>query len=366
MAEKSSKQALETATAWLEEEAGLEIDEDGFVTVPGDPQLRIEMSTDDVRLLLTHVALEPDAGAGRVDAVVSAFPIRGTLLHAAAAVDNTGVTTTVTNPVYLDGLSRHTLMRALHELVAAVDELAGAPVADTRIHEAIESPPAEADAAAGTDAAGEGGWSPTHRVPSNGLRSWDEPDPSLQPSTRLAARVELELAESRGDWARVVGSNGWTGWVDARRLESIATAARTPASLKIGEFDIRPLPLIGAAALVLAAFLPWVDVVASINSFDVALSFLWDLNASGAPYLGFVVVGLGVIAVVVSGMKKPSSALLLLTGIVALGVTGGFVVQMYRGITDSGGSVGDLFDFIGFGPWVGIGAGVVLVAGARK
>ncbi len=39
---------------------------------------------------------------------------------------------------------------------------------------------------------------------------------------------------------------------------------------------------------------------------------------------------------------------------------------MYRGISDSGGALGDVFEFLGIAPWVSLGAGVVLIAGSKK
>jgi hypothetical protein len=62
------------------------------------------------------------------------------------------------------------------------------------------------------------GWTPTHVAPPAGLAAWDEPDPSRAPMVTLAGGVQLSVAEERGAWARVVGSNGWTGWVDGRLL----------------------------------------------------------------------------------------------------------------------------------------------------
>lgn len=61
-------------------------------------------------------------------------------------------------------------------------------------------------------------WARTHVVPDGGLQAWSSPDPSVPAAATLAAGVELQLREQRGDWANVVGSNGWSGWVDARRL----------------------------------------------------------------------------------------------------------------------------------------------------
>jgi hypothetical protein len=136
--------------------------------------------------------------------------------------------------------------------------------------------------------------------------------------------------------------------------------------VNLGGIELRPLPLIGAAALLLAAFLPWVSGFTSVNSLDVALSFLWDLNAAGSPYLGWVIIGIAVIALALAVMKKPNPSVLRFMGLLAIAITAAFLVQMYRGITDSGGTFGDVFDFLGIAPWVSLGAGVVLVAGSKK
>ena len=72
-------------------------------------------------------------------------------------------------------------------------------------------------------------WSPTHRVPANGMQAWDAPDPARTPVANLAAGVELIVRERRGAWANVVGSNGWTGWVDGRLLVEIPVFTPTHA-----------------------------------------------------------------------------------------------------------------------------------------
>jgi RsiW-degrading membrane proteinase PrsW (M82 family) len=61
-------------------------------------------------------------------------------------------------------------------------------------------------------------WTATHRAPDEGLPAWAAPDPSQPPMVALAGRLELVVVERAGDWARVTAVNGWTGWVDARRL----------------------------------------------------------------------------------------------------------------------------------------------------
>jgi hypothetical protein len=35
---------------------------------------------------------------------------------------------------------------------------------------------------------------------------------------RLSERVELVVVARAGAWAQVRGVNGWTGWVDGRRI----------------------------------------------------------------------------------------------------------------------------------------------------
>lgn len=92
--------------------------------------------------------------------------------------------------------------RRFHKDVAAADSelgalLATAPVAST--------------------------FTPTHTVPAGGLSAWASPDPSAQPVTTLAQGLQLQLVESNGAWARVVASNGWSGWVDGRTLQAPVT-----------------------------------------------------------------------------------------------------------------------------------------------
>jgi RsiW-degrading membrane proteinase PrsW (M82 family) len=60
-------------------------------------------------------------------------------------------------------------------------------------------------------------FAPTNHVPAGGLHSWQAPDPA-GPSTGLAGGLELQVVQRLGDWAQVRASNGWSGWVDARRL----------------------------------------------------------------------------------------------------------------------------------------------------
>ncbi len=60
-------------------------------------------------------------------------------------------------------------------------------------------------------------WSSTHTIPAEGMSAWSEPDPKSQ-SVAVAGGLPVAVTERKGDWARVVASNGWSGWVDGRRL----------------------------------------------------------------------------------------------------------------------------------------------------
>ena len=371
MVDNKSNKALENIAGWIGDESGMAIDEGGGIVIDGDPPIELQLAAEDQRVVITSITTEAGAGAGRADAAIAAFPDRGTTLHASASVDRAGVTFTVTNHAYVDGLSRQSFMTALNDLVAAVDTIGKAPAAATRVHEPVTTAatvPAQAETTQATATEPYQRWVPTHRVPSAGMRAWEEPDPSRQPVARLEAGVELVVAEQRGDWARVVGSNEWTGWVDARQIQAIGATGTTAAgsTLNLGGLEVSPLPLIGAALLLVSAFVPWVSGFASVNSLEVSLSFLWDLNAAGSPYLGWLIIGLAVIALALAATKKPNPQLITLIGFVAVAVTGVFLFQMYRGITDAGGTFGDVFDFLGIAPWISLGAGVVLIAGANK
>lgn len=66
------------------------------------------------------------------------------------------------------------------------------------------------------------GFRPTHVVPASGMQAWDAPDPARPPVAMLAPGVQLQVTEQNGAWSKVLGSNGWTGWVDGRLLVAYA------------------------------------------------------------------------------------------------------------------------------------------------
>jgi SH3-like domain-containing protein len=227
-------------------------------------------------------------------------------------------------------------------------------------------------------------FTPTHRVPAGGLAAWSAPDPAQQPVANLEARVELRVDEMRGAWAKVVGSNGWTGWVDGRRLEGIGSAApgfaapgaaARPAGAGIRLADLPVLALAGVAALIVAAFLPWVQGFAN-NSLDWPIQSLWssdDLIARvfgddvGALTVGIVVLVLAAAGLAGAVLPQVPVSAVRIVGVVTIVVAALFALQLMLGIQDLGGTFGDaLTDGVNVGVWVALGGGVLMLVGSRS
>lgn len=85
---------------------------------------------------------------------------------------------------------------------------------------------------------------PTHVVPRSGLSAWEGPDPGL-PTAPLDAFLPVRLMERTGDWGRVLCSNGWTAWVDARLL--VGVPEDPPAAGRPTARTADPRPLIARA-----------------------------------------------------------------------------------------------------------------------
>lgn len=95
------------------------------------------------------------------------------------------------------------------------------------------------------------GFRPTHVVPGHGLPAWEEPDPA-RPAVGLDPLLPVELVERLGDWGHILCSNGWTAWVDARRL--VAVPQDPPAAGAPTARTADPRPLLARAEEALARY----------------------------------------------------------------------------------------------------------------
>jgi hypothetical protein len=117
--------------------------------------------------------------------------------------------------------SHDALLDALRPAVPATTESeATAPATKTTRAAKTTKAAATTEAATATEPATSTptpAWSPTHTVPAEGMTAWAAPDPKSQ-SVALAGGLPVAVVERAGDWAHVTASNGWSGWVDGRRL----------------------------------------------------------------------------------------------------------------------------------------------------
>jgi len=81
---------------------------------------------------------------------------------------------------------------------------------------------------------------PTHVVPADGLPTWESPDPG-RPSVPLDPLLPVQLLQRQGDWGHVLCSNGWSAWVDARRLLAVPRDPPAAGAPMARTADPRPL-----------------------------------------------------------------------------------------------------------------------------
>ena len=170
---------------------------------------------------------QPPAGTGAIalDEVARvAEQTRSALLRCTPSGDEIEIAMTI----YLEGLTRHAFVDAVGEIARAHETIDGAVAAFLQHRELIEAAQRsldetraaaeEADSRRSDEQRAQNQWQATHTVPDGGLPAWGAPDPSTEPIATLAAGTELQLRQRTGDWAEVAASNGWVGWLDARRL----------------------------------------------------------------------------------------------------------------------------------------------------
>ncbi|GGT28422.1 hypothetical protein [Streptomyces chromofuscus] len=102
------------------------------------------------------------------------------------------------------------------------------------------------------------GFRPTHVVPAHGMPAWEDPDPA-RPTVPLDPLLPVRLVERRGDWAHILCANGWSAWVDGRRLIAVPQDPPTEDHPLTAAAD--PRPLLARAEQALARYRAAVDAL---------------------------------------------------------------------------------------------------------
>jgi hypothetical protein len=221
------------------------------------------------------------------------------------------------------------------------------------------------------------GFSPTHVIPTGGLPAWSSPDPSQPVVATIEARVEVVVREERGAWAEVVCNNGWSAWVDGRRLAPIGAAAAGAGPPPAGQpaagapatgssFDFSPEnlkrlatpPAVGAAVLTIGTLLPWGRKGSAGSAFDIPITFLVDYKTTGSGgfKLGLLLIALGIAGIVLT-MRADLLRYRVAVGGVAAAAIVVFLIQLQRIASAVDISV---TEFVGFGVLVTLAGAVAL------
>ena len=222
-----------------------------------------------------------------------------------------------------------------------------------------------------------------HRSPAGGLPAWDAPDPARQPVATIAAGLQVQLLERRADgWAQVLCDNGWSAWVDGRRLEALAAAsaptapagppgAAMPFAASVSPAALRApvqiagvrltTQLIGGALIVIATFLPWVSVaggLASENGFGVPLKVLFDpeTQSAGGLKIGFVSIVLGALTLA-AGLQRLPIIVGRIAGGLAMVIATLFLAQLQRAMGQA--QAATVFGVLGMGVYLTMLGGVM-------
>jgi hypothetical protein len=381
-----SDDILDLIAGWCADETDLDLVE-GEIEVAGDPPLRIDLTVDEERVMLSHEHRNDAVSEDFADAARRLLTRPGSMVRGTVEAAPDHITATVEYPVYRSGLNSQTFLLAVRDVAGTVDGLNEAASAATEpgAGDAAEEPAelAETEAsrvesteelpAAMTAGGAEEPWAPTHVVPGGGMNAWAEPDPSQSPTAALEARVELRLDEMRGAWAHVTGSNGWTGWVDGRRLTAIeggtavaaGTAPRGFGVVQAGTLSIRLFPLFGGITLLLSAFLPWESfgqLGLDVKPFDLPLAVLWGKGTPSQPELGLALVILGVAAIVLAFLPRVPRWAVVTAGILGAACAVLFFVQLGRA---ANWRMGDIFDILAVGFWIAFAGGILTTIGGR-
>jgi hypothetical protein len=221
----------------------------------------------------------------------------------------------------------------------------------------------------------------THTVPPAGMSTWPAPDAAQPQGPPLAADLPVHVVEWWGDWAKVECTNGWTTWVDGRHLvpaggppapmaasTAMPTASVDPtldtSPLKVGGVQLS-VPLVGAVAVAISAFLPWLSSGGvSTGSMDVPVGFLLDYKTAdtGGLKVGWVLLALSALALVLALRPEVAPPVARrAVGWALVVIPSVFVAQLQRLTGDL--QAGSVFSLVGFGVYVALVGGLLIAMG---
>jgi hypothetical protein len=152
-------------------------------------------------------------------------------------------------------------------------------------------------------------------------------------------------------------------WYPATHQQPPATGVTATGTGVATGVKIRPIPLIGGLAIAVSSLLPWIASAGGVPSgtaFDVPVEFLFDPQGFGDGLkLGAIVLLIGLAGGALSFTTRgPGIRRILASATIAIG--GAYIAQLVRVVGQlPGASVADL---IGFGVYVMIGGGILLLA----
>jgi hypothetical protein len=202
-------------------------------------------------------------------------------------------------------------------------------------------------------------------APAGGLQAWDTPDPAEQPVAVIAAGLEVEIIEQRDDgWTKVLCTNGWSAWVDGRRLDTGAATAAPTGPIATGPVQIAGVrittSLIGGALIVVGSVLPWFSQagVVSESAFGLPIKVLFDPNIQGTAgfKIGYVSIVLGALTVAAGLGRLPAHVSKFAGGAAAVIATL-FLGQLQRAIGQA--QVATVFGVLGMGVYLTMVGGVL-------
>jgi hypothetical protein len=217
-----------------------------------------------------------------------------------------------------------------------------------------------------------GGFLPSYAVPDAGLDAWASPDATQPVVARLNPRLDVQVLQWWGDWARIRCSNNWEAWTDGRQLVAVTPVNRAkPASPRI-PLSSAAISVVagGALTILIGTVLPWIrGHGTSSSAFKIPFSFLVDYKRSSGK-VGVISVGtflllLSIGAAGLSIVPKWTTARRSVGGVVLL-VSVAFVFQLHRLLNAVGAGRPSLLSTVGVGVFLALAGSVALLTGAQR